>query len=210
MDVNIDFNDFVRGLDDLAKRQVPFATAKTLTDVAKLGQMGVRRKTREAFDLHTDFIPSQVVITPAKTADAKSGKARAEVRGTDKIGFMTIHEDGGTRRPIKGTALAIPTFTAQKKIPNLRTRTGRIRPKFMPKRLLEGWPQGTNRGFTEDGLLFAKKSKRGEVMPMFDFERSAEIDARWGFEEEVRQIVGLQASSLFRRNLLMAMASSKR
>ena len=205
MEVKVDFDHFVRGLDDLSRRQIPFATAKTLTDVAKLGQLGVRRETREAFDLHTDFIPSQVLITPAKVS-----RLEAQVRASDKIGFMTIHEDGGIRTPVRGKALAIPTFTAQKKIPNLRTRSGRINPKFMPKRLLEGWPQGTNRGYVEEGLLFAKRSKRAEVLPMFDFERSARIPEQWGFADEVRMIVGLQASTLFRKNLIIAIASARK
>lgn len=208
-DVKVDSAAFLKGLSELEQKQFPFAYAKTLTDCAKLGQDVGRRKTREVFELHTEFIPSQIVVKPAKAADVKVGRAVASVQGTEKIGFMTIHETGGTKLP-KGSALAIPTFSAQRNIPGLRTRTGRIAPRFQPKRVLEGWPPGVNRGYVQDGLVFKRLTKRAEPTPLFDFERSARIKPEWKFEQSVRGAVFLQASSFFRRNLAMALATMRK
>lgn len=207
--VKIDSKDFTKGLDAVQMRQVPFAMAKTLTDCAKLGQTGAKRETRENFDLHSDFIPSQIVIIPAKVSDVKAGRAFSAVRGTEKIGFMTIHDEGGTKAPVRGKAIAVPTFLAQKRIPGLRTRTGRISPKFKPKQLLEGWPPGVNRGYTEGGLLFKKLRKREDPFPIFDFERIVKIKPAWEFNKTVREGVSLMASSFFRRNLIAALSTGR-
>ena len=210
-DVKVDASAFLSSLGKTERNQIPFALAKTLTEAAKHGQRRVRKQTREAFELHTEFIPSQVLVTPAKTADAKMNRAYSAVRGSDKIGFMTIHEEGGVRKPM-GRAMAVPTFTAQKQIPNLRTRTGRVNPKFMPKRLLEGWPPGTNRGYTSDeGILFRRLRKKDkEAFPFYTFERDVRLKPAWEFESTIRGgITGPWMKSLFTRNLLAAMASKR-
>lgn len=84
INVSDNIKDVTRGLDDLARRQVPFATAKALTNTAKAALAELQREIKSVFDRPTPFITKSPFMTPATKS-----KLEATVGVRDIGGRMT-------------------------------------------------------------------------------------------------------------------------
>lgn len=195
MRVQVDQKDFQKDLSRLQRDQFPFAFAKTLTQAAKLGQTAIRAQTKKVFRLHTEFIPNGIRIEPALKSEVRAGGGEAAVYTADDISFMNIHEEGGTKKP-RGAALAIPSFPAQRTTPDLKTRTGKVRQKYLPRKLLE--KKGS---LIASSFLWIFKKALGALQPFFKFASSARIRPRWKFEPTVRKAVEKDVRRLFEANM---------
>lgn len=223
MNIKIDSKDFNKGLDDLAKKQLPFVVAKTLTDLARMGQFTARVQTRKAFKLHTDFIPNNIRYTPARKTDFFNGTAHSIISTTEKLGFMVDQETGDTRRPI-GKAFAVPSILA-KRLNDFKTSTGSVKAKYKPKNLLKAWNaktkthgtiQNTNKvnAYIAGGILFARiknlfMTGKRKSIPLDAFEGSVKIKPRWGFIKSIEERTKRMVESTFRNNLKQAINSVK-
>ena len=195
MRVQVDQKDFQKDLSALQREHFPFAMAKTLTQLAKLGQGAARAQTKKVFRLHTEFIPNGIRISPARKAEVRAGGGEAAVYTADDIDFMVPHEEGGTKKP-RGQALAIPSFPAQRTTPDLKTKTGKVRAKYMPRKLLER--KGT---FVKNAFIWIFRKAIGAIQPFFLFASSAKIRPRWKFEPTVKKEVEKNAERIFTTNM---------
>lgn len=69
LDVQANLKPLMKGLDDLAKKQIPFATARALTAVAKKVQAAEKEALTEVFDRPTLFTQRSIGVKAAKKAD---------------------------------------------------------------------------------------------------------------------------------------------
>lgn len=220
--VKVDQSQFRKGLNDIQMQHYPFALAKTLTDLAIGGARVGKAQTRKAFRLHTDFIPSQILITPARKADFKTKTIKSEVRTTEKIAFMTVHDEGGIRRP-KGRSISIPSELA-KKVPDFKTGTGAVRGKYKPKTLLKQWNDKTRGGvkptgsgvkaYIAAGMIFARirnkwMTGQGKSIPFFGFEGNVRIKPEWHLRQVVTARTMEWAAPTFTKNMNAAMLQVK-
>lgn len=83
-----------RFLDNVAKKQAPFAMSKTLNDVAFEARRNIQKNIKNRFELTKPFIPNQVRVKKSHKTFLQS-----ETYMTEKASFMAIHEEGGTRKP---------------------------------------------------------------------------------------------------------------
>lgn len=148
-----------RGLKQIQLEQFPYALAKTLTEVAKGATEAVRKRTREAFKLHGEFVPRGVAFVSAKKSDIRATGIGTTAVFTKPLisGFMPIHEEGGTRTPNpggeggdRGRALSQPATTLLTKA--YRTSTGRVRKRWKVSTLLQGY-KGKRRNVSMSGGL---------------------------------------------------------
>lgn len=204
--IQVDAKALLQGVKNIQQKQIPFSMAKTLTDLAKAGQTVSRKRTKEVFKLHGEFIPNQILITPARVSEVKLGVGFSEIRTTSKIDFMNIHEPGGIRRP-KGKSIAVPTFLAQRTISNLRNARGAIRPQFKPTRVLR-----SDKGFINQGQIYLRQGKKGKysgaAKPLFLFQDRVTIKPEWKFESTIRERVVRIAHETFIRNYIQAIRSA--
>lgn len=68
INVSDNITDVTRGLDDLARRQVPFATAQALTRTARAAATDLKRELGSVFDRPTQFIANSPFATAASKA----------------------------------------------------------------------------------------------------------------------------------------------
>lgn len=109
----IDVSEAVAGLDELQKRQIPFALAKTLTGCARAGQVAVQESLGGKFTLRNNFTRQGIRIKPAEKngavieADVHTDTAN---RATGAPDYLLPQEDGGEKVPHGGHEyLAVPT-----------------------------------------------------------------------------------------------------
>lgn len=109
----VDVSEAVAGLDDLQKRQIPFALAKTLTGCAKTGQAKVQENLGGKFTLRNNFTRQGIRIKPAeKNSDRIEADVHTDTanRSTGAPDYLVAQEEGGEKVPHAGRQyLAIPT-----------------------------------------------------------------------------------------------------
>ena len=119
--VNFEVAKATLWLSDLQKRQVPFATAKALTQTAVAIQKEVKAQLPERFILRNNWVQQGIRIVAATKS-----RLRAEVYSRDA--FMGIQETGGDKRPKSGSNLAVPLAAR-------RTKRGLINKADLPQNL---------------------------------------------------------------------------
>ena len=164
--------DTYRALSKIEKQQHPFALAKSITDVAEGAVEQVRVRTRQEFDLATNFVPRGVRKTSAKKRDVKNkGEATAVVFTMPIIsGFMPIHEEGGARDPFRGRGVrsrpggsssrdkgkyfTIPSKMIEKKA---YTGSGKVKKRFLPGQLLKNYQKSKGRNLGKGTPMIVRK-----------------------------------------------------
>lgn len=216
--LSVDADAALKQMRIIAGDQFPFAIARGLTELAKLGQIAVQVKTRQTFKLHGEFIPKGIRIRPAKKTDVKStGIGTSAVFTAPKIsGFMPGHETGEVRSPFAGGAndrgkfIAIPGRDLKTKA--FKTGSGRVRKRWRPAELLKNYDR-VGRGHGAKVQQVSRGGRKGKPfiihgrnsgVPMivrrrgksqfplellYIFSERATIKPVWDFEERVQETV---------------------
>lgn len=148
------------------EKQIPFATARTLTQTAKDAQDTVLGELPNTFTLRGVWFKPRnkfgIKIKPAKKTDLQ-----AEI-GTN-ADWLELHETGGTKKP-RGQHLAIPTGNVR------RIKSGKISKVNRPKNLKRSFVANTKSG----KVLFQRKyrGKRSQIVALYNLEKRAKIRKR--------------------------------
>lgn len=132
MDVSIDISDFVANIDQAQAKDIPFATAKTLTRVAQDAQIEVKREIGKKFTLRNTWTQLGVKITPAeKLSWPITAEVYTDTGNASAPDYLTGQEDGLMKVPHNGNQhIAIPTKYLRARFP------GAIPPPVRPRNLL--------------------------------------------------------------------------
>lgn len=229
-----------RDLTAIEQEQFPYALARTLTEVAALAVIAVQNRTRVVFKLHGEFIPRGIAKIGAKKGDIKATGIGTAIVYTKPLisGFMPIHEAGGTRTPAsksgggdRGKYLAQPARDVLSK--SYRTSTGRVRARWKPVTLLQGY-RGRGRNVSMTGgivrptrggrkgkpfiiraqgsgtpmIVRRKSSTRYPLELLYVFSKRARYKPTWRFETTVEQVVDKMFFKLLSINLKQAVATA--
>lgn len=106
--IRVDIAACVRGLDDVAYRQVPFATVLTLNRLANDGQEAERERIAKAFRLRKETWNLRGVYI-ANEDRATKAKPRVVIQIEAKRSHFEKFEEGGEKVPVAGRKfLAVP------------------------------------------------------------------------------------------------------
>ena len=219
-----------RAFKKLEKRQWPFAMTKAITALATKSRDDVRKRTRQVFDLHTEFIPRNIKAKNASISQLKNtGTTEADVHMTDKIAFMSIHEKGGEKRA-QGGALAVPAKDLESK--NFRTGRGSVRSRWKVREILAN-NRKTFRNIGGGKIRVAPKGRKGKAFvahgqtsgvgmvvrrkgrsryPLeyfYSFQDSVTIKPAWQFESTVRRRVRRSYNIELRKAVDFAVRTSR-
>ncbi len=182
-------------LNDLEKRQLPFALAKSLTMTAKNVQEEVVKALPGKFTLRTTWWqPGNRYGFNIRAATKTSLQAEVFTRAP----WMSLQEAGGTKKPLK-KYLSIPTDNVR------RTKKQLIAPSQKPQALKRSFFIKTTTGQL---VLFARKNKK-TIAPMYAMEQKAEIKPVLQFVITARKIVAERWSTNFSRALDEAMKTAR-
>ena len=212
--IKADIKKLTRGLNDIQKKQIPFATSRALNDVARqAASKTLREKAQDVFEGGaTSFTKSGFRYEKSNkqnlTAKVFIDPARAE--------YMRFQIAGGTRFP-KNRALMIPTTHTRlnkfgnitrgtfNKLINDRTKYFSGIPKGMQGASNEGIWERYGRNYRGRGgqkiRMVAKYRKRGQYQPLFPYAETVE-GVVFGRKDGVAE--------RFRKRLAEALASQRR
>lgn len=208
-----------RQIDDLAKRQLPFATARALTTTAQLAAGNVTRQLPSIFDRPTPFTQRAIGM---ERATKSSLQARVFVKDI-QAGYLRLQQTGGTRKPAK-RALVLPVdmklnsygnmpkgaFQRLKAKPN--TFVGTVKgvgglwqrpPRGKRRNSFYGGGHGTK------GKLRSGEGFRTGLTLLARFEPEASYKPRFGFDAKVERVVRAAIGPAFRAELAQAIATAR-
>ena len=180
------------------KRQLPFATAKSVTEVTLGARDTVRDRMGYTFRIKSRRVPKGVQARTASKADWPAPTGSVGVRDR----FMADHAIGRVRKPKSTRTIAIPTRLVG------HTNTGKVRAAQRPERLLKK----PSAKIAEGTLRVPKPRARGQarrVSIMYLFRRRILIRKRWPFIRQVHDHVERNYEEVFLRNLRRAVASAR-
>jgi hypothetical protein len=195
VEIELNTAETVDSLNMLYSRHLPFATSVALNRVAltaravQVDRMMRRFKVRRRQRVSTSI------------AMKASNKRRLEVTLTIRDAFLSVHEQGGVRRPGDVTkALVRPVGPAQRRI-------GVIRGRNTPSGALAAEPKRTTIRRTRSGkVVVLRAPARGQGPPqlLFAIERTVTTRPRLQFVKTVRAVVAARWETEFERALLAA------
>lgn len=188
MNIHVEFDPapYLRQVDKLVRKQYPFARALALTRTAQAAQNEVRDKLGEKFIIRGKWVPGGIRIQKADKNDATPS---AIVGSKDE--FMARQETGGVKR---GDGMGVPTVAG-------KSKTGRpLRKRPNTPTLRSKWPGALlatkGKGYffavlrSGKGGIFKRRGKgRFPIDLKYVIANEVRIDARWGFEGTVEDVV---------------------
>lgn len=194
-----ELSKFVQRLDDIAKKQVPYAVSKAINESLLFAQGQIRRELPEHFKIRSNWVAKGIKVTFAN---------KRTLTGTifTKDEFMARQELGGDK-PRQGKEQAIPFA--------VRGEYGGDQ-----KTLQSRWPGqlvGKDKAFeirTENriGLVLRSKGRgkrKNELLYML-LGKTVKVKPRWNFRARVTQVVNQIFPMVFKSELAKAISTARR
>lgn len=193
--VSHDLHRLGRTLDKFQKQQLPFATARALTAVARSAGHEVTRSLPTTLDRPTPFTRRAIGITPARKTNLQSEVFIKDVQAQ----YLGLQEQGGPREP-KGKALVLPVGVKLNQYGNI-ARRALARAKGRKDTFV-----GTVKGVGG----FWQRTKNGGLKLLAAFRPKATYQPRLGFAHRVERVVRAEFPRRMREALAEALRTARR
>lgn len=193
-EVKDNIDQVVRQIDARFARQVPFATARALTDTAKDVQRAVTDELPKVFDRPTPFTQRGVGMAWATKSSLTSRVFLKDVQRD----YLKVQVAGGTRTP-KGKALVIPSGVGLNAYGNIPR--GRIKTLLARKDVFSGRVRGVA------GIW--QRMAGGGLKLLVAYEPKATYRQRFPFGVIARQTIQRRLLPNLRAALAAAIASAR-
>lgn len=215
LNVTADLRPLTRSLDDLAKKQLPFATARALTGTAKRVQAAQKEAFSSVFDRPTLFTQRSIGVTAAKKADLKATVFVKDIAAQ----YLEPFELGGKHHlpPSKrGGTLMNPKAAALNQYGNLPA--GTLRRLAGRKDVFVGSVK-TRGGETVNGVWQRPAPGRakgrglnrtGSLKLLVRFGDALPVQQRLGYRERAKQVVQASLRAEFGKAMGEALATARR
>jgi hypothetical protein len=196
------FNIKIDGLDeatrfisDLHRKQIPFATAKALTDTAKDARAAIVEHLQGEFTLRTAWW-KQGNKYGINVKAAKKNDLAAEV--FTRAQWMELHETGGVKIPRRRN-LAIPSTFVKRSKKDLITKANR------PRALKNSF---VRRSKTGQETIFQRINKK-QIRPMYFLEKQAQIQPAFRFYHTASRVVNERWAQNFEKAIEFAIRTAR-
>ena len=211
MDISFrnNYKQLEKSLSDTANKQLPFAMARALTDLAKNVRDAERDALHTVFDRPTSFTQNSVGFKPANkktlTAEVFVKDIAAE--------YLEPYEFGGENK-LNSEALIKPVNYTKNQYGNVNRNTiKRLRNKsniYIGKigevnGVWERSPAQKNKSKRKNNLIQKPKLKL-----LFIFDDAHEATQHWGYFDRAQKIINRDFNKVFGKNLARSMATSKK
>ncbi|MEX3008993.1 hypothetical protein [Hoeflea sp. TYP-13] len=187
--------EWTRYVDQKVRRQVPFATAKALTDTARRDcKPAAERLIRKRLDKPTPFTQRGVA-----TRSASKRRLVATVFIKDiQAGYLRVQEKGGTTKP-KGRAFLIPVRQRRNKYGNMPR--GAVKAALAKPNTFSGKVRGVG------GIW--QRMKSGRLKLLIRYEDQTTYRPRLGFHREMAKVASRAFPARFARSLAHAVKTAR-
>ena len=205
VNVSSNYKRLSRSLDQLGRKQLPFAFAKTLNETMKaVGKYTVARTYPRAFDVRNRAFFKASIFTGTTVRRATKTKLRVSARARFDRGNLQQHATGGSKRARSGR-IAIPSrFTKAAR------RARGVRKALRPRAVVDN-PKGyIDRDGPSDAIYQRYGRGGNRVRLLYVLQPRARLRKRFRFYEDAQRITRSVSPKLFRKNFSQAIRTARR
>lgn len=201
--------------------KMPRAIERSINETALEVQREVRGHVFNEFTIRKDFLLKQVKLTPRASASAGRLEARVgigigePVKGSPLL--LPKFETGGTRQPVKGKRVAVPTAARPSKsqlipeslwIQKLQLRRLRAvsRRRRASMNVRKSVRRGLQRTYEIPGLGIAQRVAKGVTRLLYAYVPPFRLQKRLRFYDTARRVVDRVFAPTLRRQVLASFA----
>jgi len=227
LSLRTDFSRMERALQVVASRQIPFAAARALNDIARSSGNSINAHMGEIFDRPTPFTSRAVIAPRALAASREHLVATVTVRPIQQK-YLLHEEIGGTREPAENTrkqatALVLPgrglLLDQFGNIPRgtLKTLGRQAKPSRRSKKAAAAvsssqsvayLPANAPGNKAQIGGFFQRREGHG-LTRLTLFETTTHYTPRMHYRDRVAQVARAEWPAAFRRRLAEAIATAR-
>lgn len=199
LDIDADFSEVHKMLDDLEKKQIPFATSKAINSAAKDVKQAIDQQMTQVLDRPTKFTRNAIGI---KFSNKRTLQAEVFVKPI-QIEYLRWQIFGGTRSSLSQQGIGVPT--KNKKLNQYGNIPGRR------KGLIKGKKQfiATIRGVT--GVWERYGGKRNpQVRLLVAFEQQVKYSKRLPFFKTAQITANKMLFKRFNQAMAYALATTRK
>lgn len=204
MQLKIEGFDAVRRELAAIGRQMPYAASVALNTIANKTQAEIRGTLSGNFMLRRKTFIERTIYREPGVDFATKSRLQAGVGVHPERDMLAKHEEGGSKRPIQGTRLAVPV-----NVP--RTAAGIVKAAYRPKAL-----RGNPRVFRIDppggDPLIAEQLGRGKnarVRVLYALKRAVWLKPRLNFHATATRVIDREWEGAVRAGIDKALATAK-
>ena len=112
IELKLDDKKLQQGFVNIKKAQ-RIATAKTLNTIAFLSRKNAIKNIQDEYILRNNYTINNIKVTPHTDMRYAIRNMKSIMGATDKISYMRLHEEGGYKKPKRGSSLAIAQLAAR-------------------------------------------------------------------------------------------------
>lgn len=187
-----------RFLNDLQKKQIPFATAKALTDTANQARDEIVKHLQDKFTLRTAWWKPRTRYGINVQA-AKKTSLTAEV--FTRAPWMALQETGGMKTP-RGRNIAIPSSFVKRSKRDLITQANR--PRNLKNSFIARSKSGQETIFQRIG-----RGRDRTIRPMYFLEKRAQIEPAFQFAQTAQRVANERWAKNFAKAIDFALRTAK-
>jgi len=216
--VRADFKSVIKGLSDLAYKQLPFAQAQAVTAIARSVQKAESDQIKKVFPTATPFTQKSVGIVPARKGNPVATVYLKDIAAQ----YLAPFEEGGTHFLGNKAAILDPINQQTNQYGNLPLRTiARLkgRPDVfigLVKGVYGVWqrpytrPKGQRRDTSKKlGRVTKATNTTGHLKLLVRFEEPKEVNQHFGWEETAKNAVAANWHKDFDDAMAKALATAK-
>ncbi len=227
--VRVDTRDFVQGLDDVGRKQIPFALALALTRTAQEAQKQQEFALRQDLDRPVPYTLRSLFVSPAKAKDAVPTAIIGfkDSRGANLAAarYLIANVEGGTKNDKRSEAAlrkrgilpsgyqVVPGRGA--KLDRYGNQTRREVNRVLKAIGPDGKGKGTNfftlpPRFGRPGGVFERISNNKKLRPVMIFVRNPRYSVRYPFFDINEKVFRSRLQRNFGRSLQQALNTARR
>lgn len=221
---NIDLTQFTKAMDDIAKRQIPFATSKALNTVASIAKDDLKKEIQKDFDRPTAFTQNSLYV---KYSNKRNLVAEVGVKPI-AARYLIQHVRGGSRlrKKVEGAIGGAGRIAAPWAIPAggvpvtaggnvtkatygkiLAAMQGQPPPGKKGKRKLAAYWLGVRKGETKPFGIMTRKGRN--VKLALAFSKTPQYSKRFKVAETVMGTMKKNFVDVFRIELQKAIGNAR-
>ena len=206
MEISIKSNidAFIKDLDDLARTQIPYATALAINSLARLVVVGEKEEVLKDFPTATPFTQNGFSYIPATKNNQFATVFAKDIQET----YLDPYTDGGQSIPTPGGAMRVPKGIGLNKFGNIPR--GKIAALKGSGSVFVGSIK-TKSGATIGGVFQRLKGAKGaqRLKILVRFTDPWSVKQHFAFEERARDTVEKNVQDALEQALMKALGSMR-
>jgi len=204
IELKADIKQLTKKLNKVQRKQIPFATAQAINEVAFKARKALMAQSKKKLDRPTPFTVKGFQVVKAK----KTSLTAIVYVDSKRAKYMQFQIEGGIRTPNK-RAIPVPVQknVALNKYGNMPRK--KINTLLNNVKIFSGKPKGQGRNANAPAGIWKRTNKNNKLKLLVSYEPFVKYEARFPFYKIVTKVVESTFEDTFKKHLAKAILTSR-